>query len=283
MPDAQETERLNIEYLPRLTVPDAPRYFEHAATRSELAREELTCHLDLPYGSGDLMTLDVFPAATKNAPVFIFIHGGYWRALSKSFYSEVAKPFVAAGATVVLPDYDLCPKVTITQIVAEIRQSLRWIYENIGDYNGNRHALYLSGHSAGGHLTGMMMTTDWEAEGLPGDLLKGAAPLSGLFDIEPHRHTDLQTDLRLTAEEAAANSPQNLDLTVDCPVLCAVGGGESGSFHRQSRDFADKCRAAGLTCDLYETGADNHFDITDRLNNAADPLTQALLSMMELT
>ncbi|MCF8467136.1 MAG: alpha/beta hydrolase [Sneathiella sp.] len=278
----REIEELNLQYLPRLTVPNSESYFENAATRSTRTRAELTCHIDQPYGETALQRLDIFPAQTPDAPVFVFIHGGYWRALDKSFYSDTAAPFVAAGATVVLPNYDLCPAVTIPDIVRQMQKALRWIYTDIGRYNGDPSRLYLSGHSAGGHLTGMMMATDWEAEGLPANLLKGAAPLSGVFDIEPLRHTDLQADLRLTAEEAALMSPQHLALTAACPVICAVGGGESASFHRQSRDFAEKCRAEGLPCEYLAMGNDNHFDITGRLHLADDPLTLALLKLMGL-
>ena len=278
----EDIEFLNTEYLPRRTVPNMQDYFDAAAARSAEARTRLAGTLDIPYGETALQQLDIFPAARTGAPVFVFIHGGYWRALDKSFYSDIAETFTAAGATVVLPNYDLCPAVSIPDIVTEMRTALAWVHANIAAYNGDANKIYVCGHSAGGHLTGMMMTTDWAAIGLPADLLKGAAPLSGLFDIEPHRHTELQVDIRLTAEDAAANSPQNLNLHADCPVICAVGGGESASFHRQSREFADKCRAAGLPADYLETGNDNHFEITERLLKPNDPLTLALLKLMGL-
>lgn len=190
---------------------------------------------------------------------------------------------VAAGATAMLPNYDLCPAVTIAQIVDQVRNALAWAHANAARYNGDADRIHVSGHSAGGHLTGMMMATDWGAHsGLPRDLIKSAAPLSGLFDIEPHRHTDLQPDIRLSAEEAAANSPQHLDLHFAGPVTCAVGGGESNEFKRQSRDFAAKCEAHGLSSEYMETGADDHFGITDRLADAGSDLTGSLIARMGL-
>lgn len=279
----EQRHELNLEYLPRLTVPNSDEYIENAARRSAVARDTLTGHLDVSYGDTPQQALDIFPAASANAPVFVFIHGGYWRAMDKSLYSEVAGPMAAAGATSVLPNYDLCPNVTISDIVDQMRRALVWVYGNVADYSGDPGRIYVSGHSAGGHLTGMMMATNWaEMFGLPPDLIKGAAPLSGLFDIEPHRHTDLQADIRLTKEAAAANSPQHLPLHFSGSVICAVGGGESGSFHRQSKDFTAKCRAEGLTCEYVETGRDDHFGITDRLGDTDDPLTKSIIAQMGL-
>lgn len=279
----EQRHELNIEYLPRLTVPNVEEYLENAAQRSAAARQKLTSHIDVSYGDSPRQAFDIFPAERGGASVFCFIHGGYWRALDKSVYSNVAGPMVAAGATVALPDYDLCPDVTIPDIVDQIRRALVWVQGNISRYNGDPGRVFVSGHSAGGHLTGMMMATDWNGMfGLPADLIKGAAPLSGLFDIEPHRHTDLQADIRLTAEMAAANSPQRLPLHFNGSVICAVGGGESGSFHRQSKDFTAKCQEHGLTCEYVETGTDDHFGITDRLGDADDGLTQSIIAQMGL-
>ncbi|MCR9212199.1 MAG: alpha/beta hydrolase [Proteobacteria bacterium] len=282
---AEQLNALNDEYLPRRTVGNAKAevYLNAATERSADFRDRQDGVLDVAYGDTALQTVDIFPAASPGSPVLIFIHGGYWRSLDKDVYSEIAEPFVAAGATVVLPNYDLCPTVTVPEIVDQIRTCLKWVHYNIGDYNGDPGNLYLSGHSAGGHLTGMMMATDWQGSyGLPADLLKGAIPLSGLFDIEPHRHTELQETIRLTAETAAANSPQKLNILSTCPVLCAVGGGESEEFHRQSREFAEKCKTHGLACDYMDLGTDNHFDITNRLHDPDDPLVRAILKLMGL-
>ena len=105
---------INLQYLPRLTVNNAEEYLQKSAKRSVRLRKKLISLIDVPYGDTPGQTLDIFPAAGKGAPVHVFIHGGYWRSLDKSIYSHVAGPMVAAGTTVVLPNYDLCPKVRIT-------------------------------------------------------------------------------------------------------------------------------------------------------------------------
>lgn len=278
-----ERRQLNLELLPRLTVPDVDGHLAKGAERSAAVRERLACHLDIPYGDTARQILDVFPAARPGAPVFFFIHGGYWRALEKSVYSECVEPVVAVGGAAVTPEYELCPGVTVPDIVEQVRRALIWTFDNIADHNGDPGRIHVCGHSAGGHLTGMMMATDWSADhGLPADLIRGAIPLSGLFDIEPHRHSDLQKDIRLTAEDAAACSPQYLPLHFNGPVLCAVGGAESETFRRQSKDFAEKCGDLGLESEYVELDGDNHFDVTDRLADLGHPLTRAILAQMGL-
>jgi arylformamidase len=279
----EQQHALNLQYRARLTIPDADDFVARAAVRSAAVRDRLNCHLDVAYGDTPKQTLDVFPADHPGAPVFFYIHGGYWFQLDKDIYSEVAEPMVAAGVTTVLPNYELCPDVTIPDIVDQVRRALVWVHQNVASYNGNPDRIHISGHSAGGHLTGMMMVTDWASLfGLPVDLIKSCTPISGLFDIEPHRFTNLQPDIRLTAEAAAANSPQHLPLYFSGSMICAVGGGETTSFKRQTKDFNAKCQDQGLACQYVEIENDHHFAITDRLNDTDDPLTKSILEQMGL-
>lgn len=279
----QQIHEINMQYLPRLTVRNADEYIKKSAARSAAARARLKCHIDVAYGDTDGQKLDIFPAAKPGAPVHVFIHGGYWRSLDKHIYSHIAEPMVAAGATVVVINYDLCPKVRITDIVAQVRRSIVWGYNNISGYNGDRDRIYVSGHSAGGHLTGMLIATDWQKEaGLSNDLIKGTAPLSGLFDIEPHRHSQLQEDIRLTSEEVKAMSPMYLPPVARGPALIALGGKEPDLFHWQSLEYAARLRLFGIKAEYVAMPGDNHFDITDRLGDPLDPLTKALIAQMGL-
>ncbi len=276
---------LNLQYVVRLTVKNADEYIEKSGRRSARVRGKLKGHLDIPYGNTSAQKLDIFPTKKKNAPVHVFIHGGYWRSrdISKSTYSHMAAPMVAAGATVVLIDYDLCPDVSITEIVKQTRRALVWVYRNISDHNGDPNRIYVSGHSAGGHLTAMMAATNWTKEGrLPKGLIKGTAPLSGLFDIEPHRHTVLQSDIRLTAREAKAMSPLYLPPVAKGPAIICLGGAESNLFHWQSFAYAAHLRTHRIAATVIATPDDNHFDITNRLGNTRDPLTRALIAQMGL-
>jgi arylformamidase len=279
----QDIDHINMQYLPRLIVANVEGYLQKSADRSARVRKKLTCKRNIAYGDTPGQTLDVFPAATKGAPVNIFIHGGYWRALDKDVYSHIAGPMVAAGATVVMVNYDLCPGVRITDIVNQVRRAIVWVYKNIAKHNGDRKKIFVSGHSAGGHLTAMMNATDWAQEaGLPKSLIKGSAPLSGLFDIEPHRHSQIQEDIRLTAKEAKAMSPMYMTPVAKGPVIVAVGGIEPDLFHWQSLEYAARLRLHGIKAEYISMPGDNHFDITDRLGNARDPLTKAIIAQMGL-
>ena len=278
-----QVKDINLEYLPRLTVSNAEEYLTKAKIKSARVRRQLNGQLDVPFGNSLGQTCDIFQAPKRTAPVHIFIHGGYWRSLDKDIYSYLAKPLVRSGATVVLPNYDLCPTVKITDIVQQMQRMIVWVYKNIKKFNGDPTKIFVSGHSAGGHLTAMLAATNWSKHGrLPKSILKGIAPISGLFDIKPHRHSDLQPDIRLTAKEAALMSPMYLEPKIQCPAIIAVGGNEPDSFHWQSLQYTAKLRKHRIKADFLAMQGDNHFSITDRLGNARDPLTKALIAQMGL-
>ncbi|MEM7405297.1 MAG: alpha/beta hydrolase [Pseudomonadota bacterium] len=282
-PGGNDRDELNRQYLPRYTLSNADALLAASERRSARVRRAVDGVLDLAYGDSPRQRLDIFPATHPGAPVLVFIHGGYWRAtnITKSTYSHLAHPFVAAGATVVLPEYDLCPDVRIGDIVDQMRKALVWVHRNIKRYNGDPGAITVSGHSAGGHLTGMMVATDWRSyAGVTRQLVRASAPLSGLFDIRPHRLTDLQDDIRLSAASAKALSPMGLPAVSRGDALVAVGGEESDLFHWQSLQYAANLRAAGIRAEVMSTPKDNHFTITDRLGRSRDPLVRGILQLM---
>lgn len=275
-------EALEREYNPRLAAPDFQAYLDAQASRAASTRDALAGSLDVSYGDGPLQTLDIFPAKTPNAPVHAFIHGGYWRGLDKSFYSYIAEPLVAAGATVAMVNYDLAPKLAISGIVAQIAEAVRWLHANARQVGGNPDRLYLSGHSAGAHLAAMMLARDWAAEGRPADIVKGVVAVSGVYELEPVTMLKVNAEIGLTADEAAHNSLIANPPRPVCPILVAVGGGETPDWIRQSADFAKLCRERGLATDYWEIGRENHFSICDRMGEARHPLVRAMLAQMGL-
>ncbi|MEM7293180.1 MAG: alpha/beta hydrolase [Pseudomonadota bacterium] len=284
-PTVKARADIDWQYLPSLRTGNPEPYLRASAQRSARVRRKLECDLFIPYGKGEREYLDIFPSASPDAPVFIFLHGGYWyvEVVNTQLYSYIAGPFVRAGATVVLVEYELCPTVRVGDIVDNIRRAMVWVYKNIKRYNGNARDLYVSGHSAGGHLTAMLAATDWREYGrIPRSIIKGIAPLSGLFDIEPHRHSSLQPTIRLSRRETRKLSPMFLPPTFSGSALVAVGENESDAFHWQSLAYAAHLRQYEITAEYLSTSGDHHFSITDRLGRANDSLTRRMLAQMGL-
>jgi arylformamidase len=227
---------LDAQYNNRARIADHAQIFERWSNASALAREQSDCAIDLPYGGGPNETLDVFRTERPDAPVFVFIHGGYWRALDKRDQSFVAPALVDAGAMVVLPNYALCPAVSIEQITLQLLRALAWTCRHAREHGGDPQRIVVGGHSAGGHLAAMMLSCQWPrvAGDLPADLVKAALSISGLFELEPLRHTPfLAPDLRLTAASAKRLSPALMPPPRGT-LAAVVGGDESEEFLRQN-------------------------------------------------
>ena len=248
-------EDLELEFNPRATARNVDARVAAYAGASAATRARLDPVLDVRYGSGEKETLDIFPTDAPNAPVHLFIHGGYWRAMDKSNYSFIADVFHPAGATTVLVNYDLCPTVTLDTIVAQTMRSIAWTFRNIAQYGGDPNRLYVSGNSAGGHLTAMALAHDWEADGLPGDIIKGAIPVTGVFDCEPVPDITVNELVRLDRETARRLSPLRNPPRRALPVLIAVGGAEPRLWIGMSKDYAALCREHGLECEYMELPA----------------------------
>ncbi len=227
------------QYDARAGIPDQARIRQSWIDRSAQTRATLPCQLDLPYGSHASEKLDIFvlPAA-RHAPVLVYIHGGYWRALDKRDQSFVAAPFVAAGAAVVVPNYALAPAVTVRHIVLQMVQALAWVHRHIQSFGGDPQRIVVAGHSAGGHLAAMMLACRWAEVGpnLPPKLVHAALALSGVFDLQPLRHAPfLAADLNLSAAEARALSPALMPAPPHGQLVALVGGEETAEFQRQNR------------------------------------------------
>lgn len=277
-------EDLEYQFNPRRAVPDFEAHQAEKARISAAVRAELRCHPDLAYGDTPRQKLDLFPAAPPPgaalAPVHLFIHGGYWRAQDKANFAFVARHLVPRGICTVVISYDLCPTVTLDGVVAAARRAIAWTFRHARDYGADPERLTLSGSSAGAHLQAMALAHDWPGEGLPADLIRGAVPISGIYDPEPARHISVNAELRLTAEIARRNDALTLPVRVRCPVALFVGAEEPVEWRRQSELYAAHLGAHGIAAPLTVVPGAHHFSILDQY---LDPDSAILRTIIRMT
>lgn len=277
-------------YNNRAAVPDHMAYLERWAAESARVRASQGCELDCAYGDGPNETLDVFTAHRPQggaAPVLVFIHGGYWRSLDKADHSFVAPAFTQAGMCVVVVNYALCPgapdaPVTVTRIGRQMEQAVAWVARHIAQHGGDPRRITVVGHSAGGQLAALLLTSVWPLVGadLPDGLVRNALSISGLHDLEPLMHTPfLQADLRLTDQQVLLDSPARLLAPEGGQLHCVVGGEESEEYLRQNglvqqawgTHAVPRCQVlAGL----------NHFSILDTLARPGQELHQMAQNLL---
>lgn len=263
-------EEIDWEYDPVKPITE-PGFFEKIIEgrkiQSATARKDLGKAIsDVKYGPTVMEKLDIFPAEQPNAPIVVFIHGGYWFdfRLVKENYIWVARGLRAHGFTTVVIDYDVCPAVTIDEITRSCRAAVAWTYDHATEFGGDPNRIYVTGNSAGGHLTAMLAVTDWVgAYGRPADLVKGGCPISGLYDLEPFPYSWLQPKLQLTGQQVRRNSPILHVPDSPCPLLVSWGNDETAEFARQSTAFSEAWIAKGGTAPLLPQIGKNHFYAND--------------------
>jgi arylformamidase len=231
---AYTAESVERGYNNRAAVPDHPQWFAKFAQLSAQAKAKLAPKLDLRYGPNPKETLDLFVPSDRARGMFVFIHGGYWRALDKADHLFVAAPFVARGYAVAVINYDLCPDVTIATIVDECRRAVAWLAREGERHGASATPMVVGGHSAGGHLAAMLVATPAEAFGLTRHPLAGAVSVSGVHDLRPLTLFSFNADFKLDDAQAASLSPILKQPAADVPVVVAVGSDETSEFIRQA-------------------------------------------------
>ena len=262
---------LDAAYNNSAAVADSPQWLERWRERSAAIRAETPARrLDIPYGARPRARLDYFPSGAANAPLFVFIHGGYWQRNDKEMFAFVADGPRPHGIDVAVVGYTLAPDARLTDIVAEIRQALSFLSERADDLGFDRDRLFVGGWSAGGHLTAIVASHP---------AYRGGLPISGIFDLEPIALNYLDEKLKLDPSEVASLSPLRVLPGRLPPLRMFVGSEELPELRRQSASYADAARERGLPVELAVLPGHHHFSILDEICRPDGVITRALVDL----
>lgn len=267
-----ERAALDAAYNNTLAVADSARLLADFDARSDRLRRERACVPDLRYGPAARNRIDYF-AGAPGGPLLVFIHGGYWQMRAKETFSFIAAGPLAHGVHVALIGYTLAPDTTLAAIVAELRAAIAWLAGHAGDFGGDGARMYVSGWSAGGHLTAM-------CAGEPA--VRGGVAISGIYDLEPIRLCFLNDKLGLGIDDVVRLSPLHQLQNAPAPLMLAYGGDELPELQRQSVDYAAARAHAGLPERLLRINGRNHFTILEELAHPDGALTRLLLDLISI-
>ena len=279
-----DQQELDDAYDQEIYAPNRALIVERRKAASERVRAVLGVPRRVAYGPSDIERLDIFDCGTRGAPVNVFVHGGAWRRNVAADYALQAEPLVRAGAHCVIPDFinvdqaggDLFP------LYEQVRRAIAFVWRKANDFGFDRDRFYLSAHSSGSHLAGVVLTRGWREEALPADFCKGAMLLSGMYDLQPARLSKRSAYVKFTDDMVEKLSAQRHLDGLGTPLILAIGTCETPEFQRQSRDFAVAVRAAGKPVDLIEGAAYNHFELLETLANPYGLAGRAMLRQMQL-
>jgi arylformamidase len=256
------------------------------AINSEGVRSRLGAPRRFAYGPTPIEGLDLYATQRANAPINIFIHGGAWRGGMAKDHAYAAELYVRGGAHYIVPDFINVIEANgnLMPMADQVRRAVAWVYRNAKTFGGDPDRVYLSGHSSGGHLAGVVLVTDWRKEfGLPADIIKGGLLCSGMYDLKPVRLSARGNYVKFTDEmEQALSTQRHLDM-LNTPVVLAHGTQETPEFQRQTRDFASALKAAGKPMQLLVGEGYNHFEMPETLANPYGLLGRAVLAQMKLS
>lgn len=272
---------LAAHFMPRIAVPDHEKWLGEDLAASAPVRQGEGVRRDVRYGPGPRQVLDVFPARRPGAPILVWFHGGYWRALSKDHYAFITPPFRAAGAAIVLVNYDLCPAVTLPALLAQTRAALHWVRGHAAEMQGDATRLILAGNSAGAHICAMALHDIAAPDAAPVDAIRAATLITGIYDLSPVLRIPVQDDVRLSPDDAARLSPLSLPPGRKVPSIVAVGADEPALWIEQSELYHAKLGAAGVPSSYLRVPDRHHFSITRDLADASAPLTRAMIGLLD--
>ncbi|MGO2110067.1 MAG: alpha/beta hydrolase [Pseudoclavibacter sp.] len=275
-----DREALDRAYDVEGAVDDFGVYVDFFVGASATARDEHRTTLGVQFGPTVHETLDIFHGE-PGGPVVVFIHGGWWSSLSSSEFSFVAKGLVERGATVVVPNYALAPTVTIDEIVRQMRTMTAWVHGHIAEHGGDPNRIVLTGHSAGGHLTTMLLCTDWQAFYGIDNPISAAVAISGIYDLRPIYYVWMQRQLQFTGEEILRNSPALQVPEASPKLLVTLGLDQPSEFERQALDFVEAWKSAGHEVEYWGREGLDHFAELRAFGDADGELVERILGMLD--
>jgi arylformamidase len=280
-----DQKELDDAYDQSVYAPNLRQITGRYVTNSNAVRERIGAPKRSSYGATPIEGLDLYATPKPNAPVHVFIHGGAWRSGLAKDYATPAEMFVHAGAHFAVPDFNnvIETKGDLMPMAQQARNAVAWVYKNAQSFGGDPNRIYVSGHSSGGHLAGVVLTTDWRKDfGLPVDVVKGVVCCSGMFDLKPVRLSKRSEYVKFTDQvEHALSAQRHLDM-INCPVTLVYGSLETPEFQRQSRDFAAAVRAAGKAVQIVVAPGYNHFEVNETLASPYGFFGRAVLEQMKL-
>ncbi len=276
---------LDAAYDQAAYAPNREQLIKRRIRDSELARRRIGEPERLAYGPAEIERVDIYRAQRDAAPIFVFVHGGAWRSGRSKDFANPAEMFLAADAHYVVPDFAWVQDVggSLMVLADQVCRAIAWVYDNAAHLGGDPNQLYVGGHSSGGHLAAIALTTDWRRDfGLPADILKGGMCISGMYDLTPVRLSARSNYVEFDDATVAALSPiRHLD-RLDTPLIVAYGTCETPEFQRQNREFAAAVKASGKPVQLLVGENYNHFELPETLGNPYGLLGRAALDLMGL-
>ena len=261
----------------------------HLLARSDANNAIATATIGKPerfaYGSDPVEGVDVWKTRKPNAPVLIYLHGGGWQSGRSADFALYAEPYINAGAHFVSVDFTnvRATKGDLFPLVDQCRRAVGWTYRNADKFGGDPERLYLCSRSSGSHLAGCVVTTDWQAMGLPRTVLKGAVMGSGMYDLKPVRLSARSKFVAFTDEMEQQLSAQRHIDKLHTPLVLCIGTLETPEFQRQSRDFVAAVKAAGKQAELVVGEHYNHFEVGDTIGHPYQLIGRELMKMMKLS
>jgi len=272
-------DELEKQYNPSSNIPHIAELHARRKQLAQQAQAKLSAEYDIAYGESPLQKFDLFFAGRGKAPIQIFFHGGSWKGQDKSNYSFLAEPLIAENIISINVNYDLCPQVTIAQLIEQCRQAVLFIWTHARLMGGDPTRISVCGHSAGAHIAMRMIETQWETYGAPADVIKGGVLISGLYDLEPIFQTATNKDVRLTKEDVERESPMGRVPLRKIPLFFSCGTDDNSEFCRQTHDYANHLRQNDFPVTYVEATGHNHFTILEALGDSRDILGKSMVDV----